>query len=84
MWHRWIVPSFMHNNIVECINFNFYQPNMTCPVNILELYFHSSYHCSKTEAVYEDPHLQDNPAYGTTSTPQMGGKGEENYETCFQ
>ena len=38
---------------------------------------------SKPDAVYEDPQLLDNPAYGTAGTAK-GVKEEEPYETCFQ
>ena len=34
--------------------------------------------------VYEDPQLQDNPAYGTASAIAANEKGEVTYETCFQ
>ena len=34
--------------------------------------------------VYEDPQLQDNPAYGTASATATNEKGEEMYETCLQ
>ena len=44
--------------------------------------FCSSTH-SKPDAVYEDPQLLDNPAYGTAGTVKVV-KGEEDYETCFQ
>ena len=43
--------------------------------------FCSSTH-SKLDAVYEDPQLLDNPAYGTAGTVKAV-KGEEDYETCF-
>ena len=73
----------------------FHRFKVKCPENLsilghcTELKYYTNFftfyiHCSKTEAVYEDPQLQDNPAYGTASTSQMGGKGEEPYETCFQ
>ena len=40
---------------------------------------------SKPDAVYEDPQLLDNPAYGTADTAIVAiVKGEEPYETCFQ
>ena len=38
---------------------------------------------SKPDAVYEDPQLQDNPAYGTGGSVKVV-KGEEDYETCIQ
>ena len=38
---------------------------------------------SKPDAVYEDPQLLDNPAYGTAGTAK-GVKEEEPYETYFQ
>ena len=44
--------------------------------------FYSPTH-SKPDAVYEDPQLLDNPAYGTADTATVV-KGEGPYETCFQ
>ena len=40
--------------------------------------------CRIAEGMYEDPQLQDNPAYGTSSVHKEDEQEATYYETCIQ